>query len=90
MPRIVIKKPTPDELKQLGIETWSPWQCAPSEFDWQYSDNETAYIIKGLVIVTTAEGERMEIKAGDLVTFPRGLRCRWKVLETVEKVYRFG
>ncbi len=90
MSQIIKSRPSPEELGRLGVETWSPWQCAPSEFDWQYTDNETAYLTKGLVIVTTAAGEKIEIKAGDLVVFPRGLRCRWKVLETVEKVYKFG
>jgi uncharacterized cupin superfamily protein len=90
MSKISISRPSKEELKQLGVEHWSPWQCAPSEFDWQYSDDETAYVIKGLVIVTAADGERVEIKAGDLVTFPQGLKCKWKVLETVEKVYKFG
>jgi hypothetical protein len=90
MSQITKSRPSLEEVRKLGVETWSPWQCAPSEFDWQYSDDETAYVTKGLVIVTTAAGERVEIKAGDLVTFPRGLKCRWKVLETVEKVYKFG
>lgn len=90
MGQIVKSRPSPEELKKLGVENWSPWQCAPSEFDWQYTDDETAYVTEGLVIVTTAAGERVEIKAGDLVVFPRGLKCRWKVLETVEKVYKFG
>jgi hypothetical protein len=90
MGQIAKTRPSPDELDKLGVGNWSPWQCAPSEFDWHYSDDETAYVVKGLVIVTTAGGERVELKAGDLVVFPRGLKCRWKVLETVEKVYKFG
>ena len=61
----------------------------PSEFDWQYSSTEVAYVKKGRVIVTEEGGEEVEIKTGDLVTFPKGMKCRWKVLERIEKVYTF-
>jgi elongation factor G len=31
-----------------------------------------------------------EIKAGDLVTFPQGLKCTWQVKKAVRKHYKFG
>jgi uncharacterized cupin superfamily protein len=89
MPRTKIEKPTPEQLKKLGVDSWSPWDCDPSEFDWQYPSTEVAYVQKGRVIVTEEGGEEVEIKAGDLVTFPKGLKCRWKVIERIEKVYTF-
>jgi len=90
MGKIEITHPSASELKQLGIGIWSPWQCAPSDFDWQYTDRETAYVLKGKVVVTAADGETVELGPGDLVVFPKGLKCRWRVVETVEKVYKFG
>jgi len=32
----------------------------------------------------------VKIHKGDLVTFPLGLNCIWKVIEPVKKHYRFG
>ena len=90
MTKIKIKKATPEKLKELGAENWSPWNCDPSEFDWEYPFEETAYVKKGKVIVTTEDGEKVEIKAGDIVTFPKGLKCKWKVIERIEKVYTGG
>ena len=90
MPRTKIEKPTPEKLKQLGVDTWSAWSCDPSEFDWQYPFDETAYVKKGRVIVTEEGGESVEIKAGDLVFFPKGMKCKWKVIERIEKVYTGG
>jgi len=90
MPKTRREKPTPEKLKQLGIDTWSEWSCDPSEFDWQYPFTETAYVKKGRVIVTEEGGVQVEIKAGDLVTFPKGMKCRWKVIERIEKVYIGG
>ena len=86
---IKIKKPNQDELKKLGIENWSPWSCNPSEFDWEYDSDETAYVKKGKVVVTPLNGQPVEINAGDLVTFPKGMKCKWKVIERIEKVYTF-
>ncbi len=89
MSEIIVKKPTEEELKELGVEEWPPWGCDISEFDWEYSDQETAYVQEGRVTVLH-EGGQTKIEAGDLVTFPKGMKCRWVVHEPIRKVYRFG
>ena len=90
MPKTKITKPSQEELKKLGVDNWSAWSCDPSEFDWKYPFDETAYVKKGKVIVTEEGGEAVEIKAGDLVFFPKGMKCKWKVIERIEKVYTGG
>lgn len=87
--KIEVKKPTQEELQKLGVKNWSIWTCQPSEFDWYYSENETCYFIEGKVTVEF-NGQSVTIQKGDLVTFPAGLSCRWKVHEAVKKHYRFG
>ncbi len=86
---IIVKKPSQEELNELGVNSWPTWTCPVSEFDWTYDEQETCYFYEGKVIVETPNGN-VEIGKGDLVTFPKGLRCRWKVLEPVRKVYSFG
>ena len=86
--QIKIEKATPAKLAALGTDSWSPWECEPTEFDWKYDEEEVAYVKAGRVEVCTGEGT-VEIKAGDIVTFPAGLSCRWKVIETIRKVYAF-
>ncbi len=95
MSEIKIEKPDKDRIKQLGIPDspcsegeWNPWECEPSTFDWQYSDTEVAYVYEGKVKVKTDKDE-VEINKGDLVTFPKGLKCKWQVLEKIRKVYKF-
>ena len=84
---VQIEKPTPEKLKELGVERWPIWEKEVSEFDWYYDTNEICYILEGKVEVTTEDGKRYVIEKGDLVTFPKGLRCRWKVIEPVRKHY---
>jgi len=86
---IRVEKPSKEKLDSLGIDKWSPWGCEPSTFDWEYDDKETAYVFEGKVKVKTSQGE-VEFGKGDLVTFPKGLKCTWSVLEKIRKVYKFG
>lgn len=89
MPGIIVKKPSKDELKTLEIEKWSSWSCEKSTFDWTYDEDEACYFHEGHAKVKTQEGT-VEIRKGDLVTFPKGLKCTWEVLESVRKVYIFN
>ena len=95
MKEIKVEKPDKTKMKKLGIPecpkntgVWSVWECEPSCFDWEYSDQEVCYIYEGKTIVKTPKGET-KIQAGDLVTFPKGLKCQWQVLDKVRKVYKF-
>ncbi|MCK5267943.1 MAG: cupin domain-containing protein [Spirochaetes bacterium] len=85
---IKIEQPDKQQLDQMGIDSWSSWGCGVETFDWKYSSEEVAYILKGKVIVSTDQGDVI-IQKGDLVTFPKGLACTWKVEEPIEKVYTF-
>jgi len=83
------KNPSPQRLKELKVSSWSIWTKEVSEFPWEYDEEETCYFLEGKVIVTPDGGKPVEIKKGDLVTFPKGMTCTWKILEDVRKHYIF-
>lgn len=85
--QIIIQKPNPNQIKDCL--TWSTWGCSISKFPWTYSDTETAYIIKGKVIITPTNGNPIEINQGDLCIFPEGMSCTWDVKEELFKHYKF-
>ena len=89
MSKIIVKQPTKEELESLGIDEWGTWTCEVSRFDWEYTDRETCYLFEGEVIVEV-DNEKVEIKAKDLVIFPKGLKCVWDVKKPIRKVYNFG
>ena len=89
MSKIIVKQPTKEELESLGIDEWGTWTCEVLRFDWEYTDRETCYLFEGEVIVE-ADNEKVEIKAKDLVVFPKGLKCVWDVKKPIKKVYNFG
>eukprot|EP00878_Enallax_costatus_P030338 GHUV01033027.1.p2 GENE.GHUV01033027.1~~GHUV01033027.1.p2 ORF type:complete len:110 (+),score=14.01 GHUV01033027.1:64-393(+) len=72
---VVINSSSEDVLKAKGVRSWPTWGCEVSKFPWSYSENETCYVLKGRVFVTPDGGEPVEIKAGDMATFPAGMSC---------------
>lgn len=78
-------------LTELGVYAWPIWEKGKSEFPWHYDETETAYILDGEVVVTSADGqETVHLKAGDLVTFAAGLSCHWEIKQDLRKHYQFG
>ncbi|MFW6137826.1 MAG: cupin domain-containing protein [Spirochaetota bacterium] len=87
MERIKVNRPGRKELEHLGVESWDIWEKHPQEFDWAYTHQEHCYIIQGKARIITDE-EITEIKKGDYVVFPVGLKCRWKIARKIKKYYQ--
>jgi uncharacterized protein len=85
----VEKQPAQARLQELGVKNWGIWTKEASEFPWHYDSQETCYLLEGDVIVTPESGDPVRIGKGDLVTFPAGMSCTWKILKDVKKHYRF-
>ncbi|HPD26737.1 MAG TPA: cupin domain-containing protein [Candidatus Marinimicrobia bacterium] len=87
---LIESNPSGDRLKELGVRKWPIWAKEVSEFPWFYDEQEVCYFLEGEIEVTPEGGQPMKIKKGDLVTFPQGLSCLWKVIKPVRKHYKFG
>ncbi len=91
MNTIRVEKPEPKHLQSLRVSSWPIWEKEVSTFDWQYDEKEICYILEGEARIEPKDGgEAIEFGAGDLVTFPSGLRCTWKITKPVRKHYQFG
>lgn len=77
------------QLQSMGVFDWPIWEKEPSEFPWTYDARETCYLLEGEVEVTQEGGETVRFGAGDLVSFPAGMRYRWVISRAVRKHYRF-
>lgn len=84
------RNPTDERLKALDIFRWPVWTKEVSEFPWHYTEEETCYFLEGDVVVTPEGGDPVPMGKGDLVTFPMGMHCTWKIRKDVRKHYRFG
>ena len=84
---VVVRKPLPDETASMKV--WPVWEKEVSEFDWVYEDRETCLLLEGEVTVSSSDGD-VSFGAGDVVIFPKGLKCHWSVKKDVRKHYQFG
>ncbi|QLI82417.1 cupin domain-containing protein [Chitinibacter fontanus] len=90
MSRIQIERSIGAERQtELGISAWPIWEKSISSFPWRYDCAETCYLLEGEVIVTPVDGEAVTISAGDLATFPAGMRCTWQITAPLKKHYQF-
>ena len=87
--KITIQQLSESVIAEKNILYWPIWACEISEFDWEYSGQETCLLLEGEVEVSS-EFETVRFSAGDYVVFPKGLRCRWKVAKPVRKHYSFN
>ena len=87
--KIEIIKLSRSKIAEKNILQWPIWTCEVSEFNWEYSDEEACLLLEGEVEVSS-EFETVRFSAGDYVVFPKGLKCRWKVMQPVRKHYSFN
>ena len=84
---VVVKKPSDEEVKKC--KAWPIWSKEPSTFEWSYTQTETCLILEGKVTVSDTE-DSVTFSVGDLVVFPEGLECTWRISEPVRKHYNFS
>ncbi len=82
--------PSEERKDSLNLLNWPIWTKEVSEFPWVYDEQETCYFLEGEVVVIPSGGEPVSIGKGDLVTFPKGMSCTWKIIKSVRKYYKFG
>ena len=82
------RNPAPEKLEQLDVYDWPIWEKEASDFPWTYDSSETCYLLKGRITVTPEGGEPVSLQAGDLITFPANMHCRWEIHEAVRKHYQ--
>ncbi|HOY32142.1 MAG TPA: cupin domain-containing protein [Bacteroidales bacterium] len=88
MKKIIVTQLSEEETTKRGIRSWPVWTKEVSRFDWYYDSMEECLILEGDILVETPEGN-FTIKAGDFVTFHKGLKCVWNVNKPVRKHYNF-
>lgn len=77
--------PNREYLTDLGVYNWPIETVEVSEFPMHYEEKETCFFIEGEVIITQEDDEPIHIGVGDLVTFPKGTECTWKVVKETRR-----
>ena len=69
-----------------GTSSVMIWVCSAGRFHWNYTVDETLYIVSGEVFVTNEKAEVRRLGPGDLAFFPAGSRSIWHVPHRVRKL----
>ena len=80
---------SPMKLEIMGVYDCPVWDKEVSTFAWTYDKEEVCYLLEGAATVTPQGGVPVNIEAGDLVRFPKGLQCTWQIHAAVSKHYQF-
>jgi uncharacterized cupin superfamily protein len=83
------RNPGEKRLQELSVKSWPIWEKEVSEFTWFYDNQETCYFLAGEVEVIPDKGTAVKIRKNDLVIFPKGLSCFWKIKQAARKHYLF-
>jgi uncharacterized protein len=57
----------------------------PSRIAYVFPGDETFLLLKGEVDIELETGETVSVRAGDMASFPRGLKSIWDIKSTMEK-----
>lgn len=92
-------KPTSLEGDQMeaSCELWKSkdgklsigvWECTAGRFLADRTNNsETCHLISGSISLHGEDGRTQDLKAGDMLTLPRGWRGEWTLHEMTRKLY---
>ncbi len=65
------------------------WECSPGSFTWDYTWDETIFLLEGRIRITDETGSTTELGPGDLFFVPTGTKSTWEITEHVRKAYHF-
>ncbi len=81
------RKATEDTKRK--IDGWEIWECADPAFSYDYDRTVTMYVHKGAAVLTFADGEAVDIQAGDTLTVQAGASASWVISEPICNSYMY-
>jgi len=70
-----------------GIDSMGIWECSPGRWQRTIMQEEFAHFVTGSARFIPADGEPIDIRAGDTIWFPANSSGVWEIKENVRKVY---
>ena len=59
----------------------------PSRFGYAFETDETIHILAGRVRIELDTGDVVELKPGDIASFPKGEHATWEILEPFREFF---
>lgn len=63
------------------------WRAGVCTIDYHFDGDETIHMLSGEADVELDSGVTVELRPGDIVSFPKGAHSTWRILSPVEKFF---
>ena len=71
-----------------GEATYSGlWRCEPMTFEYEFPGDEMFQILQGNLLVEVAGEDSINLKAGDIFSFDKGIKSTWTVQSSFKKFF---
>ncbi|MFK8027137.1 MAG: cupin domain-containing protein [Gammaproteobacteria bacterium] len=71
-----------------GAPTYSGlWRCEPMTFDYEFPGDEIFHIIEGSLSIQLADGDTINVTAGDIISFDKGVKSTWTINSSFKKFF---
>ncbi len=71
-----------------GAPTYSGlWRCEPMTFDYEFPGDEIFHVIQGSLLIELEGGESVSVKAGDIISFNKGVKSTWTIQSSFKKFF---
>ncbi|MGD9714255.1 MAG: cupin domain-containing protein [Thermomicrobiales bacterium] len=70
-----------------GVLFTGLFRAEPSVFAYEFSGDESFHVIDGEIQIELDSGERVDLRAGDIASFPKGAKSTWTVKKPFRKFF---
>ena len=71
-----------------GEATYSGlWRCEPMTFDYEFPGDEIIHVLEGVLLIELADGDKVTVSAGDLISFDKGIKSTWTIQKSFKKFF---
>ena len=76
------------QTNSSGMPTYSGlWRCEPMIFEYEFPGDEFFQVLQGELLVKIAGGDQVQLKAGDIAEFDKGIKSTWTVQSAFKKFF---
>ena len=71
-----------------GQPTYSGlWRCEPMTFDYEFPGDEIFQVLQGNLLIEISNGDRVDLKEGDIISFNKGMKSTWTIQSSFKKFF---
>jgi len=63
------------------------WTCEPRDIPYTFPGDETFQVLEGEVHIELEDGESVDLKPGDIVSFTKGQKAHWTITKPFKKFF---